>query len=86
MQRNTEGQQKKNSTCPLILSGVATRTLGSGCDTPPTQAARARPLSRAPKEALLLCAGGRGRSLGRGYLLHVLGLLVFALVCGVSAP
>jgi hypothetical protein len=45
--------------------------LGCGCAAPLAQAARVRPLSRAPKEALLLCAAGRGRSLGGGFLVHV---------------
>ena len=30
-----------------------------------------RPLSRAPKEAPLMCAAGRGRSLGGGFSVHV---------------
>ena len=60
----------------FYLPGVVARTLGSGCDVPPAKATRARPPSQAPKEALLLCAEGRGRSLGGGYLLHVLGLIV----------
>jgi hypothetical protein len=52
-------------------SGVAASRLGSGCAAPSTQAARMRPLSRAPKEALFLCATGRGRSLGGGFFVHV---------------
>ena len=50
---------------------MAARSLGCGCVAPPAQAACVRPLSLAPKEAPLLCAAGQGRSLGRGFFVHV---------------
>ena len=50
---------------------MAARRLGSGCAAPPAQAARVRPLPRAPKEVPLLCAEGRGCSLGEGFVVHV---------------
>ena len=76
VQRGTEGQLTIFLTCLLNLPfipqpGVAARNLGCGCVAPPAQATRVRPLSRAPKDAPLLCAAEQGRSLGRGFFVHV---------------